>query len=163
MIQHPQNPTEKTVKTSLGVLDFMEEHRDTKDRRSRKTSALSLYTIMGRRVLSGRRKGDKPGYVDLYHPALFLVLIGIVLLSLMDAYFTLEALSVGGKEINPAMCAVLGLGIMPFVLIKLSITGLGLALLCLHKNFPHVKRIIAIILIGYMVLLTYHLYLMQFR
>jgi len=141
----------------------MDERRDKKDRRLKQTSAVSLHSIMGRRALSGRRKEDRPGYVDLYHPYLFLVLLGIVLLSLLDAYFTLEAISAGGREINPAMCAVLGLGIMPFVLIKLCITGVGLTMLCMHKNFPHVKRIIAIILVGYMVLLVYHLYLMQFR
>jgi hypothetical protein len=106
---------------------------------------------------------DQPGYVDLYHPALFFVLLSIIFMSLADAYLTLDALSAGCKEINPAMNAALGLGKKSFVAIKTVVTGFGLALLCMHKAFPRVRWIILCVLIGYVVLIGYHIYLMQFR
>jgi hypothetical protein len=101
--------------------------------------------------------------VDLYHPALFFILLTIIFMSLADAYLTLDALSAGCKEINPAMNAALGLGKESFVAIKTVVTGFGLALLCMHKAFPRVRWIILAVLIGYVVLIGYHIYLMQFR
>jgi hypothetical protein len=104
-----------------------------------------------------------PGYVDLYHPRLLAILLSIIFLSMADAFLTLDALSAGGKEINPVMNVALDLGLMPFVLIKLTITGLGLGLLCMHKNFPRVKWVILFVLIGYLILIGYHFHLMQIR
>jgi hypothetical protein len=116
---------------------------------------------MGKRWLSGRRKGDGPGYVDLYHPLLFLILVGIISLSLADAYLTLEAIAAGGKELNPAMHLALDLGQGAFIAIKLAVTGLGVVLLCMHKNFPRVRWIILAVLVGYLLLIAYHFYLMR--
>lgn len=109
--------------------------------------------------MDGRRKGDKPGYVDLYHPALFLVLLSIIFLSLIDAYMTLDALSKGCSELNPFMDFALGLGPGTFIAIKICVTGLGLALLCMHKNFPRVRWIILMVLACYALLIGYHFYL----
>jgi hypothetical protein len=124
---------------------------------------MSLYSVMGRRWQPGRRDGDHPGYVDLYHPVLFFILIMIIVLSLADAYLTLDALSGGCREVNPIMNAALGLGVPWFVLIKISVTGLGIALLCMHKAYPRVRWIILVVLVGYVVLIGYHVHLMQFR
>ena len=93
--------------------------RADENRRKKPTTAISPYTIMGKRRISGRRDSDNPGYVDLYHPLLFFILLGIILLSLVDAYFTLETLSKGGLEVNPAMRAALGLGATSFIIIKI--------------------------------------------
>ena len=118
---------------------------------------------MGKRRLSGRRKEDLPGYVDLYHPRLLIILLTIIFLSLADAYLTLDALSAGGREINPVMNMTLNWGLFPFVFIKMAITGLGLAMLCMHKNFPRVRWVIFSVLVGYMILIAYHFYLVQLR
>lgn len=118
---------------------------------------------MGRRQSSGRRDGDKPGYVDLYHPALFFVLLSVVVMSLADAYLTLDALTAGFKELNPAMNAALNLGKQSFVAIKMAITGLGIVLLCMHKAFPRVRLIIFFVVLGYALLICYHFYLLQLR
>ncbi|MBU0753910.1 MAG: hypothetical protein KJ645_02140, partial [Planctomycetes bacterium] len=77
---------------------------------------------MGRRQRCGRRNFDGPVYIDLYHPALFFVLLLIIFLSLADAYLTLDALSAGCEEVNPAMKAALGLGKEAFVAIKSMVT-----------------------------------------
>jgi hypothetical protein len=124
---------------------------------------MSLYSVMGRRWQPGRRDGDRPGYVDLYHPVLFFILLMIIVLSLADAYLTLDALSGGCREVNPIMNAALDLGMPSFVFIKTAATGLGIALLCMHKAFPRVRWIILIVLLGYVALISYHVHLMQFR
>jgi hypothetical protein len=85
------------------------------------------------------------------------------LLSVADAYLTLDALSAGCKEINPLMDAAIRLGDEAFVVIKICVTGLGVLLLCLHKSFPRVKWIILSVLVGYIALIGYHGYLLQFR
>ncbi len=118
---------------------------------------------MGRRSRGGRRNSDTPGYVDLYHPYLFIVLLAIIVLSLADAYLTLNALAAGAREVNPVMNIALDWGLVPFVITKLAITGLGIALLCMHKNYPKVKRVIALVLIGYLILMAYHGYLIHLR
>lgn len=124
---------------------------------------MTLFSVMGRRWQSGRRNVDKPGYVDLYHPLLFFILIMIIVLSLADAYLTLDALSAGCREVNPIMNAAIDLGKQSFVFIKTLVTGLGIALLCMHKAYPRVRWIILIVLMGYVALIGYHVHLMQFR
>jgi len=113
--------------------------------------------------MSGRRKIDNPGYVDLYHPYLFAFLVLIIIFSLADAYFTIDAIAGGCLEVNPIMDWALDLGVAEFVLIKLLVTGIGLMILCIHKNFPKVKWVIGIVLFGYVLLILWHLYLLQFR
>ena len=122
---------------------------------------MSRYTVMGRRQRSGRRREDRPGYVDLYHPFLFVVLCAVVLLSLADAWFTLEALSRGAREVNPVMGHALRLGPRAFVAVKLAVTGAGVVLLCMHKNFPRVKGVLALVLAAYAALMGYHFYLLR--
>lgn len=141
----------------------MQERRQGKDRRRRPTPALSRYTIMGRRERAGRRREDRPGYVDLYHPLLLVVLCAVMLFSVADAWFTLDALSNGAKEVNPLMERVLHLGPASFIAVKLVITGIGLAILCLHKNFPRVKWVLVMVLAAYGILMGYHLYLLRLR
>ena len=141
----------------------MDERRSGGDRRRKPTQAFSFYTLVGRRASSGRRDGDRPGYVDLYSPLLFMVLLAIVGLSVADAYLTLDALAGGCREVNPLMDAALGLGPRAFVAIKLVVTGLGVVLLCLHKNFPRVRWIILTVLVGYVLLIGWHVHLLQFR
>lgn len=139
----------------------MEEQRAGRDRRKRPTPPFSRFTVMGRRERPGRRAEDRPGYVDLYHPVLLVVLCAILLFSMADAYFTLDALSKGACEVNPFMAHVLHLGPTSFIVVKLAVTGAGIVILCLHKNFPRVKAILGLVLGAYAILTVYHLYLIH--
>jgi hypothetical protein len=135
------------------------------DRRERPTPMLSRYTLLG-----GRRAGDRRGeaaaetaqsatYVDVYEPWLAAALVAIGALCALDAIFTLLYLQRGGSEANPLMDRLIDCGPFTFVLVKCGITNLGLLVLCLHKNFRHVKSVIAALLVLYAALLLYHLYL----
>ena len=135
-------------------------NRRASDRRSRPTSWISRYTFLG-----GRRRGDRrhPNaantYVDVYEPWLAVALVAIGVLCALDAMFTLLYIQKDGKEANPIMAYVIDWGAQPFVLVKCGITNVGLAVLCLHKNFRWVKRVITALLALYVVLFLYHLYL----
>ena len=142
------------------VVDRGPGDRRASDRRSRPTSVISRYTFFG-----GRRRGDRRNpsavntYVDVYEPWLAAVLVAIGTLCALDAVFTLMYLQKGGEEANPIMEVVIGWGAQPFILWKCGVTNFGLAVLCLHKNFPWVRRVIAGLLVLYVALFAYHLYL----
>ena len=130
------------------------------DRRTRPTPMFSRFSLFG-----GRRSGDRRGvagsasYVDVYEPWLAGCLVAIGMLCALDAIFTLLYLQRGGSEANPLMESLIGCGPQTFVLVKCGITNIGLLVLCLHKNFRHVKIVIGSLLALYAALFAYHLYL----
>lgn len=115
------------------------EKRHSKDRRRRPTPFLSTYSLTrkGRR-LGPRRMNDRVtyGYADRYDPASVLTLITALLLSIADAFFTLQLVSRGAREVNPVMDFFLQLGPMPFLLAKYLITGSSLVFFLAHKHRP---------------------------
>lgn len=134
--------------------------RRAADRRSRSTPMISRFTILGGRRTGDRRSGGIASvYVDLYEPWLAAALVAIGALCAVDAVFTLLYLQKGGTEANPLMDRVIQWGPRSFILFKCGVTNLGLAVLCLHKNFRHVKSVIVALLFVYSALFVYHLYL----
>ncbi len=58
-----------------------------------------------------------------------------MLMSSLDAFFTLQMLDLGAIEINPVMAAVIGQSALSFAISKMLLTGLGiLALVFLSKS-----------------------------
>jgi len=121
---------------------------------------LSRFTWLGGRRTGDRRDGqDSAAYVDLYEPWLAGALVAIGALCALDAIFTLLYIQRGGSEANPIMDHVIGWGPQTFVVVKCGITNIGLFVLCLHKNFRHVKKVVGGLLVLYSALLGYHLWL----
>ena len=130
------------------------------DRRRNPTPMLSRFTWLGGRRTGDRRDGqDSAAYVDLYEPWLAGALVAIGALCALDAIFTLLYIQRGGSEANPIMDHVIGWGPQTFVVVKCGITNIGLFVLCLHKNFRHVKKVVGGLLVLYSALLGYHLWL----
>jgi uncharacterized protein DUF5658 len=118
----------------------------------------SRYTFLGGRRRGGRRQGEDRGiYVDRYGGAIFLLFVAILLLNVLDAYFTLLYIQMGGKEANPIAQAFLDMGEMPFILVKSAAIGFCLIVLVIHKTFFSVPRVLVAICIFYGLLLVYHL------
>ena len=119
---------------------------------------LSRYLLMGRRR-GGRRLGET-NFVYVDRPGGWIVAaFGAILgLSLLDAWYTLDLIKRGATEANPVMRAALHLGDREFVLIKTVITTLAVGFLCLHKNWPLGRLCLIIALLGYSILIGYHLY-----
>jgi len=79
----------------------------------------------------------------------------------LDAMFTLAHLAKGGRELNPLMDFFIQRGSMEFVIVKLSMAGMGLIFLGLHNNFPMVKGAIRFLFALYGAVVGYHLFLIM--
>lgn len=74
-----------------------------------------------------RRDGEPdPVYTDWHHPWLFFLATGIMLMSSLDAFFTLQLLERGAYEANPVMAAVMERGTTSFTASKMALTGFGI-------------------------------------
>lgn len=131
------------------------------DRRREPTPMFSRYALLGgRRRNGGRRPGEAEDvFVDQHGPALFLVVLGIVALNFLDAWFTMFFLSHGGEELNPVMDFVIRTGTVPFILAKSVGIGLCVAVLTVSKTFRFARIGLAVVLVGYAVLFGWHLWL----
>lgn len=111
------------------------ERRSGTDRREQPTRALSMAGGR-RRHGGGRRKGeDSRAYVDTFTTSDVALLLGIFLLNIFDALFTLLWLQRGGGEANPFMAFMLEMGESAFILQKCFVVGIWLIILLIHKNF----------------------------
>ncbi|NWG03093.1 MAG: hypothetical protein HXY44_09585 [Syntrophaceae bacterium] len=142
-------------------MEEISDKRLGKDRREKPTPALSRYTFYGRRK-DIRRKAEqqKGGYVDQYSSSLFFVLVLIVGLNILDAFFTLMILDLKGWEANPVVRSVIDLYGTEFWIWKFSIVSVSIALLCLHSRFRFVKGVILMISCLYTVVVAYQIFLL---
>lgn len=74
-----------------------------------------------------RRDGEvEPVYTDWHHPWLFFLATSIMVMSSMDAFFTLQLLDMGAYEANPVMAALLDRSTTSFAVAKMLLTGFGI-------------------------------------
>ena len=138
-----------------GGISWSEDVRSGADRRRRPTPMLSRHLLFGRRR-RGRRMGETDRvYVDRPGRWATATFIAVMTLSMADAYFTLNVLAAGGEEANPVMGAALSLGNVAFVILKMALTFLGAAFLCLHKTWPLGRACLWAALLGYTALAAY--------
>jgi hypothetical protein len=136
-------------------------NRQPTDRRRSGFRSFVIGAIIQCRRRSPRRATDSGAYyVDWYDERLFIVTIGIFLLSCLDAFFTLILISKGAEEVNPFMAILIDHGIRTFVYTKLAITGVGLIFLVVHAAFwiggtLRVSHILYAVLGGYVTLVVY--------
>jgi hypothetical protein len=132
--------------------------RSSRDRRRRPTPAFSRYLVVGGRRRD-RRRADDPAsfYVDRLGPELWVVLLAIFLLQILDANLTIAHLRKGGTELNPFMSFLIDRGENLFLGVKLGLSAVGLAFLGVHKNFPMVKRGLAVIFCLFLGVVGWHL------
>lgn len=111
------------------------EKRYGVDRRKRTIPSFRFLVFGGRRK-QVRREEDMNGIVimDSYSQSLFVVIIGILCLSLTDAAMTLHLIGHGAKEINPIMAYFLDKGIVVFITAKYIMTSVAVVIILLIKN-----------------------------
>lgn len=130
--------------------------------RRKPQSVFAWHTWFGGRRRTVRREWEREGaIVDVHGPRLLVMAVLIVALNLLDAWFTLLFLSHGGQELNPMVQLMLDLGSHPWPFLIFKTIGIGLAvtLLVLAKNFKPARIGLWIVLVGYTVLLGWHLFL----
>jgi hypothetical protein len=129
------------------------------DRRVTPTPMFSRYTLIGRRR-EPRRDGERVGvYVDRLDGHAVLLVVLVLILSTLDAVFTLSHLGRGGREANPIMDWAIRLGPGVFLAVKGLLTMTGMVLLVVHRFFRGVRPLLLAILLVYTGLMAYHLYL----
>ncbi|MBS3820091.1 hypothetical protein KGY73_11405 [bacterium] len=130
------------------------ERRSLQDRRKKPTKPISRYMIFGRRMKARRASEDKNYYVDRYKPGDLFVVLSILVLCVVDGYFTLYILSNGGEELNPFMSYFLDKNIIWTLVLKYFFTLVGVVTLLIHKNFTVLKKI-KIYYFAYVILFLY--------
>lgn len=136
------------------------DRRNHTDRRKIPTKPLSRYMLKGRRAKARRTGEDKNYYVDRYDLHHFILILLIMLLCVLDAYFTLKILHFGGTELNPLMIGFIDKAPIVCLLVKYLITAACLVVILIHKNFMVFNKVrasffIYVIFFLYLILVLY--------
>ena len=137
--------------------------RTNSDRRTA-TLRTAIHSIYRNRRTSVRRETDMATdvYFDRHEPWFAYLALGVMLLSITDAYFTLYILNHGGEEISPVVEYLVQQGNLSFFIIKYLITAIAVLVVLMHKNFTIFKYFLGyhglyIMLLSYVLLITYEL------
>jgi len=145
--------------------DTATERRTEQDRRHHSWRTVSYCGVRGRgRRLEARRDGHNY-YLDWYKPSLVFTGLVVLLLSCLDALFTLILLSRGAYEANALMAHLLETSDVIFVVTKVTITAIGIVFLLMHSHFRLLnvtsgKHILQFLIPVYGLLIIYELFLL---
>lgn len=105
-------------------------------------------------------------YVDIYSPRSVLLVVAILLLSTMDAVFTLKLIEFGAaREFNPLMDYFINMGAGLFLLVKYAMTGSCAVAALVLKNHRfvagrfRVRGLLGGVFLMYALLVLYELFL----
>ena len=131
------------------------DRRKTEDRRTRPTRGWDSF--FHRRRRTGRRRGENEDiYVDVFRKRDVALLLGIFVLNILDAFFTLRWLQMGGGEGNPLMDQLIKTSDLLFLFQKCVVVGLWLVILMAHKNFRIARLGLWAAFVLYVFILIYH-------
>jgi hypothetical protein len=135
------------------------------ERRAQSLSSIIYGGLYPRRAYNRRPGDDQKFIVDWHDAGLFMVAMGIILMSMMDALFTLNLLSLGAEEINYFMKVLIESDVSLFLLVKLSTTAAGVILLVAFARFRlagilPVRRVLQTLCGAYACLIIWELYLL---
>lgn len=125
------------------------------------------FLLRGRRRLL-RRASDQRGVCLDWHPlSLWIVALGILMLSALDAALTLTLVQYGAHEANPLLRPLLEHDVQGFINLKLLLTAVPLVLLVAHSRlviygYLRVDRVVHALLVIYLVVIAYELLLLNF-
>ena len=143
-----------------------EERRQQQDRRNYSTKTMWLCLTSPRRA-HGRRRSDRRFPVqDVFGEGAMILAAMLMVLSLTDAFLTLNILARGGSEVNPVMNYMLGFGTFAFVATKMVMTAIPVAALTAAGNvkifkFIRVRTLTAVLVGMYCALIVYELILLS--
>lgn len=126
---------------SQSIARPMADRRSGRDRR--KTGFPSLRNLLTYRRRRGlRRKEDRQRIVlfDHYSRPIVLMVLVIMVLSTLDAFFTLFLLNHGAVELNPVMAYFLEISSSAFMLVKYTLTAISV-LIILVLNYTFVRHL----------------------
>jgi len=102
-----------------------------------------------------RRLGDSRfHFLDWHAPHLLAVAIGILLLSVADAFMTVTLLAGGAIEVNPVMASVVYKSASLFAALKMAMTGIGVVLMVILSQYRFL-RVVRVEVVMYAILVVY--------
>ncbi|MGA2400307.1 MAG: DUF5658 family protein [Syntrophobacteraceae bacterium] len=142
------------------------ERRSGGERRARPTSPFTLQSLVGSRRRYRRKEDARKFYfVDLYSPFSVVLLLSTLVLSIVDAFLTLNLVGGDIYELNPVMGFFLKLGPLQFIFVKWFLSALGLITLLVLKNYylwqgrVKVVAVLAIFPFLYLALVSYEIFM----
>ena len=143
------------------------DRRRREERRTKTMPILSKYWLTGRRGLF-RREEDRRIYskLDRHNPKTFAIILTIIMLSVIDAMFTLELIHKGAAEVNPIMAYYLNFGPIVFFGAKYALTCASILLIFLNqhayilKNRVPMKILYIFLIIPYVLVVQWEIYLL---
>lgn len=141
------------------------ERRHSEDRRRHSWRTVTYCGLQGRGRRHNARRSHHSYYLDHYEPRLVMTGLLVLLLSSLDALFTLTLLGKGAYEANHLMAALLNVGTLPFVITKVAVTAFGVLFLLMHSQFRILRvtngqRMLEMLAGVYGLLIIWELYLL---
>lgn len=146
---------------------FSHERRARADRRHRVWWSVWYGSFNPRRRTPPRRQDDSRFHsLDWHSSHLLAVAIGILLLSVLDAFLTMLLLQGGANEVNPVMAALIYRSVAMFAALKMGMTGLGVLLMVFlaRYRFMRLMRVewaLYGVLFAYVSLVCYEFWMMK--
>lgn len=143
------------------------ERRDRAERRRRLWWSAVYGSFNPRRRASPRRLSDSRFHaLDWHSSHLLAVAMGIVLLSVVDAFLTLALLQGGAAEVNPVMAALIYQSVAMFATLKMGMTGAGVVLMVFLAQYRfmrllRVEWVLYGVLLAYMGLIGYEIWMLK--
>ena len=127
--------------SSLEQAQTLNTARAQTDRRNFSWRTVFFGFVRSRRHATRRDEEIEPVFTDWHHPWLFFLATGTMLMSCLDAFFTLQLLDLGAIEINPVMAAVIGRSALSFAASKMLLTGVGILALVFLSKLKFMNRV----------------------
>jgi hypothetical protein len=148
-----------------GAATAIAERREKHDRRRHSWRTVTYCGLYGRGRRRQPRRSGHNYYLDWYDPKLVFTGIAVLLMSCLDALFTLTLLSKGAHEANYFMARLLETSDGLFVAVKLAVTAFGIVFLLMHAHFQVLritsgKRLLQLTVLVYGLLISYELILL---
>ena len=137
------------------------ERRSGIDRREL-TVAAYVHGALWPRRRAGRRSLDNYPIIDWHSPRVLALVLAILSLCVADGVLTVMLMNHGASEVNPVMALFVPHNLLGFVAVKLSLTGVGVAVLVacsrmrLFRRLPG-ETLLYAVLAGYVALIWYEL------
>ncbi len=151
---------------ATGAVGARERARTGIDRRTFTWRTLAAAIVRPRRR-SARRDVDRHrNFVDWHDPWLLALTVGVLMLSIADALFTLTVLELGAREVNPFMDALIQSDVRAFAVWKMLLTGVGVVILVALSRLRvfrviRVRHLLQAVFVGYCALTWYHVTLLD--
>ncbi len=159
MSQHQHHPLFETPHVA------QIERRAGGDRRRHSWRTVTYCGLRGRGRRRQVRRSGHSYYLDWYDPKLAVTGLTLLLLSCLDAFFTLTLISRGAYEANYFMARLLETSTGLFVSVKVAITAIGILFLLMHSHFRVLrvtsgKQLLQVLVGVYGLLIAYELVLL---